>query len=155
MLAIFWVLNGAAGAAVYAAAAIGIHFAVHAINYMQHWGLGTDSVAGADEGRFGWECRCKLQGWVMLNIALHHSHHKSSVTPYYRLTPDQGSARLPGSYVPMLFISMVPPLWRKLMVPALTTWKADPSLQREPSGRRIVCLPISYPVAKSHDMPRQ
>jgi alkane 1-monooxygenase len=135
---------GASGAVVYLCVAAGVHFGVHAINYLQHWALGSDSVDGAEEARFGWECRCLLQGWVMLNIALHHAHHQNSATPYYRLVPHKGSPRLPGSYIPMLFVSLVPALWRRMMEPALATWQRDPELQREPIGRRIICLPVHY-----------
>lgn len=141
---LFAVAAGAAGVATYLCVALGIHFAVQAINYIQHWGLGMDNVPNAEEGRYGWECRCQLQGWMMLNIALHHSHHQNSGTPYYRLTPHRNSARLPGSYIPLLFVSMVPSLWRKLMTPVVETWKINPALQLEPSGYRIICLPVHY-----------
>lgn len=140
----FALAAGVAGAVLYLCVVAGIHFAVQAINYVQHWGLGTDHLSDADEARYGWECRCLLQGWLFLNIALHHSHHQSSAKPYYRLTPTKGSARLPGSYVPMLYLAMVPPLWHRLMRPAIAAWRRDPSLQREPHGGRIICLPVHY-----------
>lgn len=140
---------GWAGLTTYVITAVGIHIAVQAINFIQHWGLGTDNVPGAEEGRFSWECRCQFQGWLLLNIALHHSHHHRSATPYYRLAPHKGSARLPGSYIPLLFVSMIPPLWQKLMRPAVETWKADPAAQLEPSGYRIICLPVHYSEAGS------
>ncbi len=140
----FALAAGKAGFLLYVCVAAGIHFAVQAINFIQHWGLGSDSVRDAGEGRYGWECRCLFQGWILLNIALHHSHHQDASTPYYLLAPHPGSPRLPGSYIPLLFVSMVPPLWHRLMGPVLDAWKRDPMLQREPKGWRIVCLPILY-----------
>lgn len=142
--AMFGMAAGVAGVLLYLCIAVAVQFSVHAINYIQHWGLGSDSVPNADEARYGWECRCVLQGWVMLNIALHYSHHQRSSTPYYRLTPHKASPRLPGGYIPLLFLSLVPALFRRFMEPALSAWKRDPAQQNEPKGRRIICMPVVY-----------
>ena len=45
-LAFAWVA-GLAGLALYLCVAAGVHFGVQAITYLQHWGLGVDSVEGA------------------------------------------------------------------------------------------------------------
>ena len=142
--AAFYKAAGALGLAVYGFAALGVHFTVHGINYVQHWGLGSDNLAGAQEGRFGWECCCRVQGWLLLNIALHHSHHQRSSTPYYRLAPHSVSPKLPVSYLPSLVISMFPPLWRRLMLPQLAHWQSAPQHQQATGARRILCLPIYF-----------
>lgn len=112
--------------------------------YLQHWGLGVDSVEGADEGRFAWEDRCQFQVWLMMHLALHHAHHQRSSTPYYRLAPHPRSPRLPSGYVLLLFASFFPTLWRWLMTPALESWKRNPDAHVEPVRWRLVCLPSDY-----------
>ena len=139
---LFALAAGAAGVALYLLVALGVRFTVHAVNFMQHWGLGSDNVEDGSDRRYGWECRCVLQGWMMLNIALHHSHHQHSTAPYYRLVPAASSPRLPAGYALLLIIGMVPPLWRKLMVPALAVWKENPAHQIEPGGLRIICISL-------------
>ncbi len=135
---------GLAGLALYLCVAAGVHFGVQAITYLQHWGLGVDSVEGADEGRFAWEDRCQFQVWLMMHLALHHAHHQRSSTPYYRLAPHPRSPRLPAGYVLLLFASFFPPLWRWLMTPALESWKHNPDAHVEPVRWRLVCLPGHY-----------
>ena len=53
----------------------------------------------------------------------------------------QGSPRMPGGYVVLLFISMVPPLWRALMLPVLQRWKEAPMESQETAGHRLLCFP--------------
>lgn len=135
---------GVSGLVLYLCVLVGVHFGVQAVTYLQHWGLGVDSVPGADEGRFAWEDRCQFQVWLMLHLALHHAHHHNSVLPYYRLAPHPASPRLPAGYVLLLFASFIPPLWRWLMTPALDKWKDDPYAHVEPVRWRLVCLPMHY-----------
>ncbi len=137
---------GTAGLVLYLCVAAGVHFGVQAVTYLQHWGLGVDSVDDAAEGRFAWEDRCQFQVWLMLHLALHQAHHHNSAVPYYRLAPHPASPRLPAGYVLLLFASFIPPLWRWLMLPALQNWKRDPSAHVEPMRWRLVCLPVHYQV---------
>ncbi|GAB3759121.1 alkane 1-monooxygenase [Ramlibacter monticola] len=140
----FALAAGFAGLALILCVAAGVHFGVQAVTYLQHWGLGVDSVDDADERRYAWEDRCQFQVWLMLHLALHHAHHQNSSVPYYRLAPHPGSPRLPAGYVVLLLASFVPPLWRWLMIPALENWKRDPLAQVEPVRWRLVCLPANY-----------
>lgn len=136
---------GVGGVLLYAAVVVGVHFGVQAVTYLQHWGLGDDSIADADENRYAWEDRCRFQGWLMLNMALHQTHHRDSRLPFYRVVPQTGSPRLPAGYVILLLASFMPPIWRWLMVPVLRAWKIDPNRHVEPQGWRLVCLPKHFP----------
>lgn len=147
MAAAFCWAAGPVGILLYAAVIAGVHFGVQAVTYLQHWGLGEDSIADADAGQYAWEDRCRFQGWLMLNMALHQTHHRDSRLPFYRVVPRAGSPRLPAGYVILLMASFFPPLWRWLMLPALNAWKVDPLRQVEPQGWRLVCLPRHFPGA--------
>lgn len=136
---VFALAGGAAGAALYGVMIVGVWFAMQAITYLQHWGLGEDSVPEAREGQYAWEDGCRLQAWMTLSISFHQAHHLSPSRPYYLTGPVEGSPRLPAGYVILLFASLVPPLWQRLMRPALARWQADPAAQLKP-GRRLICF---------------
>jgi fatty acid desaturase len=138
--------GGLAAVLLYLGVSAGVHFGVQAVTYLQHWGLGDDSVDGAAEGRYAWEDRCQFQAWLMLHLALHQAHHQNSSLPYYRLAPHPASPRLPAGYVLLLLASFFPPVWRWLMEPALEQWKRDPHAHVEPARWRLICLPTDYAV---------
>lgn len=140
----FSLVGGLRGLVFYFCVCGAVHFGVQAVTYLQHWGLGTDSVTDAQEGRYAWEDRCRFQGWLMLHLALHQSHHQRSSVPYYLISVDPRSPRLPAGYVVLLLASFVPPLWRWLMEPALENWKVDPAAHVEPARWRLICLPTDY-----------
>ena len=87
----------------------------------------------------GWEDDCQFQAWITLNISLHDVHHREPRLPYYRLQLTPDSPRLPAGYVMLMFLSLVPPIWRLAMGPALARWVEFPS---EPvsAGRRLTCF---------------
>jgi alkane 1-monooxygenase len=135
----FWLAAGLSGLMLYAIVVLAVAWAVQAITYLQHWGLGDGSAADAGAGAYGWEDRCQLQAWLTLSISYHQAHHHQAAAPYYRLQPRIGSPRQPGGYVVLLFASMVPPLWRALMLPALQQWRDAPEAQRS-AGRGLFCF---------------
>jgi alkane 1-monooxygenase len=133
-----WAL-GWPGATTYLAVSIAVHWAIQAITYIQHWGLGRDNVATSHLRPYAWEDTCRLQRWLTLGISFHFAHHRNAAIPYYRLLPVPDSPRMPASYVVLLYVSLVPPLWRRLMIPALERWKHAPQEQRS-AGRRLICF---------------
>ncbi|NML17022.1 fatty acid desaturase [Azohydromonas caseinilytica] len=137
--ALFYAVAGLPGLTVYCAVAAGVAWTLQAMTYVQHWGLGPDAVPDAQEGDYAWEDGCRLQAWLSLCISYHQAHHHQAAVPYYRREILPGSPRQPAGYIVLLFASMVPPLWRSLMLPALKAWQREPYRQVS-AGRRIFCL---------------
>lgn len=135
----FWALGGAAAAALYLAVCGMVAFGVQLITYIQHWGLGEDSIPGRVAHGRGWDDDCRFQAWVTLGVSLHDPHHRDSRRPFYRLELSPDSPRLPAGYVLLMFASMAPPLWRRLMEPRLARWIASPDPPVS-AGRRITCF---------------
>lgn len=127
------------GGVLYVGTALGVAFAFHAITYLQHWGLGTEQVPGAPPQPLAWEDSCRFQTWVTLNVSCHQAHHRNARRPFYVLAPERGSPRQPASYLILLLLSLVPPVWRRLMMPVLDAWRRDP-MQVPPQGRRLTCF---------------
>ena len=135
----FLLAAGWTGALLYTVVVAAVWWAMQAITYVQHWGLGTDHLEAAKRKHFGWEDRCQVQAWLTLSISFHQAHHSRHHVPYYLQEPESGSPRMPAGYVVLLFAGLVPPAWRALMLPALEGWKRDPHRPTS-TGRRLVCF---------------
>lgn len=131
--------GGWTGFVIYLSVIVGVTVGVQMITYLQHWGLGDDSLADADVRQFAWEDDCLFQAWVTLNISFHQAHHQAIRLPYYRVTLAHDSPRQPAGYVILLVACMFPRLWQRLMLPALTQWKQQPHQAVSP-GRRLTCF---------------
>lgn len=138
-LAAFWMLGGVAGALLYLAVCCAVAFGIQLITYIQHWGLGDDSIVDRIAYGRGWEEDCRFQAWVTLSISLHDQHHRDSRRPFYRLDLSPDSPRLPAGYVLLMFASMVPSVWHRLMEPRLAQWIVAPDRPLS-AGRRITCF---------------
>lgn len=142
--------GGVFGGVVFLCLAVGVPTLMNFVVYMQHWGLGLDNgTGGSMRDQLGWEDGCRFQYWVTLGVSFHNRHHEKQSIPYYRLKKSQGAPLLPGGYAIMLLIALVPPLWRKVMVPRLNGWISDP-MSQQGAGRSMYCFKmpaVSKPVA--------
>ena len=132
---------GWAGASVYASTIGLVGLSVQLVTYMQHWGLGNDNLDDARAREVAWDNDCRFQAWVTLSLSLHQAHHRNGTRVYYRVGLAPDSPRLPTGYVLLMFAAIVPPLWRRIMTPALSYWKAHPSAPLS-AGRRVACIAI-------------
>jgi alkane 1-monooxygenase len=133
----FTLAAGLQGLLLYVAVAAAVGWALQAITYVQHWGLGQQAHDQSID--LGWEDHCQLQAWLTLGISFHQAHHRMGGIPYYRLQPAHDAPKAPAGYVVLFFASLVPPLWRKLMMPALLHWQRNPGTQQT-AGRRLICF---------------
>lgn len=135
----FAAIAGWLGACLYLAMMVGVAFGVQLMTYIQHWGLGDDCIPDRIAHGRGWEEDCRFQAWVTLSISLHDQHHRDSRRPYYRLDLAPDSPRLPAGYVLLIFASLVPWVWQRVMAPAHQRWLATPGSPLSP-GRRLTCF---------------
>lgn len=136
-----WAL-GFAGVVLFVCVSMTVWWSLQVINYIQHWGLGSATRRESNAVAIAWEDRCRLQYWLTLGISFHQAHHEEGDAPYYRMGFRHKSPKAPASYFFLFFASLVPPLWRYLMLPALERWKASPESQPS-AGRKLVCIPSS------------
>lgn len=134
----FTIASGFPGLLLYVALIGLMLFGIQLMTYIQHWGLGGQ-IEDGNERVYGWEDGCRLQGWLTLNLSFHDAHHRNSTIPFYRLTLFEGSPRLPAGYVVLMIAALVPPLWRRLMEPALHHWMTNPHRPIAPN-RRLICI---------------
>lgn len=127
---VLWIMFGALaglyGFCLYAVLVLGVPLLLNTITYIQHWGLGDDCPAKLGNVRqLGWDDRSRLQAWLILGISFHHQHHEVPGRPYYTYGPTQGAPMLPAEYAVLVLACLVPPVWRRVMKPVLTSWCAS------------------------------
>ncbi len=108
--------------------------AVHlleAVNYVQHYGLRRTMRDGKPEKvaeHHAWDANDPISALLVFNLSRHAGHHCNPALPAAVLVPAPGAPRLPLGFYSMVFLALVPPLWRALMDPrvrALQAGRAD------------------------------
>lgn len=89
-------------------------FAVQVITFVQHYGLErrhNEPLAG----HHSWADNCVIANALTFNNNHHGEHHLKPRIPYYHLRTHPNSPRLPGSYMMMFLLALVPLYWRVIM----------------------------------------
>lgn len=120
VLAVFYAANGWRSAlAVLITSTIGF-FIVTIFSYVQHYGL--IRVPGTPiEKRHAWNHTKPISRLLTFEIVTHSMHHIDPTTPYWKLPPYR-DAPLVGSAITFFWLSLVPPLWHRVMRKHLQQW---------------------------------
>lgn len=101
---------------------------LESVNYIEHYGILRREVS---PGRFervnplhSWNASHLVSNLVLFQLQRHSDHHAYASRPYQVLRHFDESPQLPFGYPLMILISLVPPLWFRLMDNRLDTWKA-------------------------------
>jgi len=90
-------------------------------NYFEHYGLVR--VPGEPvQPRHSWNSNHWASTNVLFSLARHSHHHAEGEAPYWTLSAYPNAPMLPNGYLSMLLIALVPPLFKKIMTPALNDW---------------------------------
>ncbi len=97
-------------------------------NYIAHYGLARRrNAAGGYErltARHSWNSTRRMNNWSLFNMGRHSDHHRRPTRAYQQLEPAAGAPELPSGYAGAILLSLVPPLWRKVMDPRVDAWTA-------------------------------
>lgn len=98
-------------------------------NYIEHYGLRRKSI---DTDRFestkthhSWNSSEKASNWLLINLQLHSDHHAKSNRNFIDLQdhPEAQAPQLPFGYPVMILLSLIPPVWFKIMNPRVAAWE--------------------------------
>jgi alkane 1-monooxygenase len=112
------------------AVAIGItsFLLLETINYIEHYGLSRKLM---DNGKYekveifhSWNSDHVIGRIVLYELTLHADHHYKANKKYQMLLHYDASPQLPFGYPASLLLSLVPPLWFKIMNPLLDKFNA-------------------------------
>ena len=121
-------LFGLGGLAFFALqSAVGI-LLLELINYVEHYGLERALVGpGRYERvtpRHSWNSAHRLTKFFLFGLPRHADHHASASRPYYALRHYPDAPQLPAGYAAMVLLSLLPPLWFRVMNPRVQAWQA-------------------------------
>jgi len=109
-------------------------------NYFEHYGLIRENGKPV-QPRHSWNSNHWMSTNVLYSLARHSHHHAEADAPYWTLRAYPNAPMLPAGYLTMIVIALVPPLFKRLMVPALNQWdrvhanQAERSLAAEANRR--------------------
>jgi alkane 1-monooxygenase len=116
------IFAGMRGAALFAAeSAIGI-VVLELFNYIAHYGLQRRATGAGHEPfteRHSWNSSNALANAMIFNMGRHSWHHARPASSYESLKWAPAAPELPAGYAGSILLALVPPLWRRVMDPAV------------------------------------
>jgi alkane 1-monooxygenase len=128
-LVVAYGLAGARGVAVFVVLVTYAQMQLILADYVQHYGLrradrgdGKPEPAGPSHS---WNAPQWYSSAMMLNAPRHSDHHMHPMRLFPALRLDRDTMPiLPLSLPAMASIALIPPLWRRVMDPALSRWQS-------------------------------
>lgn len=106
------------------------------INYIEHYGLSRRRLPSGRYERttpaHSWNASERLTNWFLFHLQRHADHHHLASRPFYALRHIEESPQLPTGYAGMIVLSLVPPLWRRVMDPRVEAWRTHSLTSAEP-----------------------
>lgn len=110
------------GAALFAAqSAVGV-IVLELFNYIAHYGLVRRHRGAAREpfgDRHSWNSSNTIANTLIFNMGRHSYHHTKPAASYQSLKWVERAPELPAGYAGSILLALVPPLWRRIMDPAV------------------------------------
>ncbi|HEX4302069.1 MAG TPA: alkane 1-monooxygenase [Rhizomicrobium sp.] len=123
-------IAGGRGAALFAAQSIVGIVVLELFNYIAHYGL-TRRTVGAGHEPFSqahsWNSSNALANALIFNMGRHSWHHARPAASYESLKWVAAAPELPAGYAGSILLALVPPLWRRVMDPAVQRLHTAPS----------------------------
>jgi Fatty acid desaturase len=100
------------------------------VNFIEHYGLVR--VPGATvEPRHAWNTYRMISSGLLYNLPRHSNHHRYAAKPFWTLEEEPDGPSYPYGYMTMILISLIPPLWHRVVDPLLAEWDAQAASQAE------------------------
>jgi alkane 1-monooxygenase len=94
------------------------------VNYMEHYGL-VRAPGAPVHARHSWNTTRRISSWSMFNLTRHSHHHANAGVPYQELRSFPDAPVMINGYLTTILLTLVPPLWKRLMAPRLSAWDRD------------------------------
>lgn len=95
---------------------------LEALNYLEHYGL-VRSPETPYALRHAWDTDRAFSHVVLIHLPMHSEHHLQPLTHFESLQAQpRETPLLPCGYLAALALTLVPPLWRRVMAPKLADW---------------------------------
>jgi alkane 1-monooxygenase len=121
LLLALYLLASKWGLLFYLAHTIGGHVVLESVNFIQHYGLLRQEIAGKYEkinACHSWDTYHLFSSYATFRVG-HHSTHHLTGKPYYLLGTERLSPKLPMGYFLAIPILLLPPCWRLVINPII------------------------------------
>jgi Fatty acid desaturase len=116
-----YLIGGGMAVLVFLATTIWARSLLEFVNYIEHYGLVREDDA-AVKPHHSWNSNKRVSAFVLYNLTRHSNHHAQSSKPFWLLRPFPEAPTLYFGYLTSIMITMLPPLWHRLMIPKLREW---------------------------------
>lgn len=124
----FWLAFGPAAVWYFFVQAFIAVILLEMVNYIEHYGLERRELAGGAREKMhaghSWNANHRLSSYFLFNLTRHSHHHIQAQRHYQALAHEDASPQLPAGYAGMLMLSLVPPLWRRVMHPRIAAFQS-------------------------------
>lgn len=100
---------------------------LESVDYIEHYGmLRHKTNAGVYEKvnpKHSWNANFILSNYLLFQLQRHADHHLYATKDYQLLNAYNDSPQLPNGYPGMVLISLIPPIWYKVMNKRLEEWQ--------------------------------
>lgn len=121
LIAIAGWMAGWIGVLVFTGCALGGKAVLEIVNYMEHYGI-VRVPGQAVQPRHSWNTNARMSSWALFNLSRHSHHHAQGEVPYQSLMPLPDAPMMVGGYLTTILLTLIPPLWHRLMIPKLVDW---------------------------------
>lgn len=121
LLTVAGLMGGWVGALWFLGCALGGKAILEMVNYMEHYGMVRDPAEPV-QPRHSWNTNRRVSSWSMFNLTRHSHHHAQGEVPFGELRPYPDAPMMVDGYLSTMFLTMVPPLWHRLMTPKVLEW---------------------------------
>ncbi|MFD2178356.1 alkane 1-monooxygenase [Veronia pacifica] len=153
VLAFFYIFGGLECALYFITIGLGGKALLEIVNYMEHYGLVRDPKTPV-RPHHSWNTNKRISSWAMFNLTRHSHHHAQGEVPYQDLKPMSDAPMMVGGYLSTILITLIPPLWHKLMTPKVLDWDRRYASDREKelASEANAASGIPELVAESHKL---
>ncbi|MFO0696766.1 MAG: alkane 1-monooxygenase [Polyangiales bacterium] len=116
-----FLVSGWKGVLFFLGMAAGAKVILEIVNYMEHYGV-VRLEGQPVQPRHSWNSNKRMSSWATFNLTRHSHHHAQGEVPFWDLRPYQDAPMMVSGYLSTIFLTLVPPLWHRLMVPKLIEW---------------------------------
>ncbi|MDZ7936055.1 MAG: alkane 1-monooxygenase [Emticicia sp.] len=121
------------------------------VNYIEHYGILRKQL---ENGRYekvnplhSWNANHFYSNLLLFHLQRHSDHHAYAARPYQVLRHFDESPQLPYGYTMMILMSLVPPIWFRVMNKRLEEWQKN-SVDSEHIMKvvKAVCVKLKYEI---------
>jgi alkane 1-monooxygenase len=99
------------------------------VNYIEHYGIVRREISAGKYEKVNplhsWNANHFYSNLMLFHLQRHSDHHAYASRPYQVLRHFDESPQLPYGYTMMILISLVPPIWFKIMNKRLEQWQTN------------------------------